>query len=460
MSFVFYDTETTGTHTSFDQILQFAAIKTDAELNEIERFEIRCQIHPHVVPSIGALRVTNIHVDQITDQDLPTHYEMVCRILAKMADWSPAIFVGWNTMDFDEHLLRQALFQCLHKPYLTNTNGNCRADIMKIAQVAVAMEPGAIQVPMDGTKAIFKLDQVAPLNGFAHVNAHDALSDVEATIHMAKLLLEDAPDTWSNAIRFSKKASVVDFIQEDSAFLLCETYFGRPYRYVVTRIGEDPQNPAAALTLSLSSDVDYLRTLPVRRLATALSGSPKPIRKVRTNACPNIRPLPDEGWNGEPVDDLIERAQTIQADEAFVARLLEAYALTQTTYEVSEHVEEQIYGGFSSDEDNLLMAEFHDAPWRRRFEVVEKFEDKRLIKLGRRLIYIHSPQSLPPEILEEEATEVARRLTGYQFQSTPWLTIGKAQNEAFDTLNSYTAFTEPRPAFRVPPCASSRFNCS
>ena len=58
MSFVFYDTETTGTQTAFDQILQFAAIKTDDDLNELDRFEIRCRLMPYIVPSPGALRVT------------------------------------------------------------------------------------------------------------------------------------------------------------------------------------------------------------------------------------------------------------------------------------------------------------------------------------------------------------------------------------------------------------------
>ena len=53
MGIVFYDTETTGTDTFFDQILQFAAIHTDVDLNEIDRFEIRCRLLPHVVPGRG-----------------------------------------------------------------------------------------------------------------------------------------------------------------------------------------------------------------------------------------------------------------------------------------------------------------------------------------------------------------------------------------------------------------------
>ena len=158
MGFVFYDTETTGTNTSFDQILQFAAIRTDEHLNELERFEIRCRLMPHIVPSPGALCVTRISMEQITDPALPSHYEMMCEIKSKLASWSPSIFTGWNTLGFDEHLLRQALYQSLHSPYLTNTGGNSRIDMLKIAQAASVLVPGAIKVPIgDKEKTTFRV---------------------------------------------------------------------------------------------------------------------------------------------------------------------------------------------------------------------------------------------------------------------------------------------------------------
>src|SRR6266851_1359429 len=109
MSFVFYDTETTGTDRTFNQILQFAAIRTDEDLNEIERFDIRCRLLPHVVPSPGAMRVTGVSVAQLTNVELPTHYIMMRAIRDKLLSWSPGLFIGYNSMGFDEHLLRQAL---------------------------------------------------------------------------------------------------------------------------------------------------------------------------------------------------------------------------------------------------------------------------------------------------------------------------------------------------------------
>jgi exodeoxyribonuclease-1 len=58
LSFIFYDTETSGLSSAFDQILQFAAIRTDDDLNETGRFEIRSRLLPYVVPSPQAMLVT------------------------------------------------------------------------------------------------------------------------------------------------------------------------------------------------------------------------------------------------------------------------------------------------------------------------------------------------------------------------------------------------------------------
>jgi exodeoxyribonuclease-1 len=179
MGFIFNDTETTGTDTSFDQILQFAAIHTDPELNEIDRFEIRCRLLPHIVPAPGAMHVTKVRAARLFDESLYSHYEMVCRIRETLLAWSPVLFIGYNSLEFDEHLLRQALYKSLHLPYLTNTNRNSRSDALRMVQAASLFAPGALSYPVDAVgQRVFKLDQLAPLNGFAHGRAHDALADV------------------------------------------------------------------------------------------------------------------------------------------------------------------------------------------------------------------------------------------------------------------------------------------
>ena len=111
--YVFYDTETTGTDITFDQILQFAAILTDADLHELDRFETRCRLLPYVIPAPSALLATRVTPTMLTDPSLPSHYEMMLQIAQKLRKWSPAIFIGYNTLSFDEPLLRQAFYQTL-----------------------------------------------------------------------------------------------------------------------------------------------------------------------------------------------------------------------------------------------------------------------------------------------------------------------------------------------------------
>lgn len=121
MSFIFYDTESSGLSTAFDQILQFAAIRTDEALEEVGRFEIRSRLLPYVVPSPHALRVTGMTIDDVLDEARPSYYGMVTAIRHALGAWCPAAFLGYNSLRFDEELLRQAFYQCLHPPYLTNT---------------------------------------------------------------------------------------------------------------------------------------------------------------------------------------------------------------------------------------------------------------------------------------------------------------------------------------------------
>jgi exodeoxyribonuclease-1 len=163
MPIIFYDTETTGTRTSFDQILQFAAIKTDNEFNVLDKFNVRCRLLPYIVPAPGALLVTGVTVADITACPL-SHFEMMRQVHAKMHEWSEggAVFVGWNSMRFDETLLRQAYYQTLLPVYQTNTNGNGRADMMRMAQVVSACAPNSLAIPLqaDGKRA-FKLGLIA-----------------------------------------------------------------------------------------------------------------------------------------------------------------------------------------------------------------------------------------------------------------------------------------------------------
>jgi exodeoxyribonuclease I len=141
LSFVFFDTETTGLKHGFDQIVHFAAIRTDANLNEIDRFEARSRLLPHVLPHPAALRTNGLPIGRLLDPGLPSHYDMVRAIRQRLLSWSPSIFVGYNSIRFDEEMLRHALFQTLHPAYLTSNHNNSRADVWGLVMAAAAVSP-------------------------------------------------------------------------------------------------------------------------------------------------------------------------------------------------------------------------------------------------------------------------------------------------------------------------------
>lgn len=287
MSFVFYDTETTGLNTAFDQILQFGAIRTDHELRELERFDIRCRLLPHVVPAPEALLTNGLTVERLTDPALPSHYDMVRAVKAKLDEWSPAVFIGHNSMHFDETLLRQALYQTLHDPYLTNTNGNCRLDSLPMLRAVNFFNPGILSVPVnEQDKPIFRLADLAPHNGFRHAAAHDAIGDTEATLYLCRIVYERAGGYWSNFVRFGPKAAVLDFIEGNEVLSFTDSFFGRTYSWMVAPLGPNPAYESEWFVFDLSNDPESFPALADDDLRTRLAASPKPVRRLRTNAGP------------------------------------------------------------------------------------------------------------------------------------------------------------------------------
>ncbi|MER9724673.1 MULTISPECIES: exodeoxyribonuclease I [unclassified Mesorhizobium] len=255
MAFIFYDTETTGADRCFDQILQFAAALTDDDLNVIDSFEIRCRLLPHIVPSPGAMVVTGVRVDQLFDLQIPSHYEMCRRIHEVLTAWSPATVVGYNSISFDEELLRRAFYSSLLPIYLTNTGGNSRLDIMPLAIAAHTFAPEGFHWPINEKgRTSFKLDRLAPANGFEHSNAHDALADVYATIHIARLIKDRAPVVWESAIAYRSKSTATQYVELNPVFVATRLRFGLCSSFLVTAIGTNPDNSGEVFLLDLRQD--------------------------------------------------------------------------------------------------------------------------------------------------------------------------------------------------------------
>jgi exodeoxyribonuclease-1 len=434
MAFIFYDTETTGTDTAFDQIIQFGAVKTDNEMNELDRFEIRCRLMPHIVPAPRAMQVTRVTPSMLTDPSLPSYFEAMQLIYSKMKDWSPATFFGYNSISFDENLMRQAFYQTLQPVYLTNTGGNTRGDVMRMLHATNIFAPNVISVPLnDKGNPTFRLDTLAPANGFIHDNAHDAISDVEATIFLSKLIRDRAPEIWRNMLELRSKQNVQHFIEENEVFISAEVIYGKPSTCWATHCGSNPKYNTEQGVFDLSFLPDNYIDLSVDDLVSVLNGKEKPIRIIKANNQPILileKQVPESiKTENLLIDEVKRRAKQIQVNFGFKERVRLALADRFQDFEPSPYVEKNIYNGFPSNNDVSIMSEFQSADWVRRLEWAKQLTDLRSREMARRQIYFERPDLLSEPVRQELDGWLSDRLL-VEDASVPWRTISDAVKEA------------------------------
>lgn len=452
MSFVFYDLETTGLSSHFDQIVQFAAIRTDHQLEEIDRFQVRSRLCSDVVPHPQALWVNGVSIEQLLDPSLPSHYNMVGAVQAKLLSWSPSIFVGYNSLRFDEEFLRQALYKCLYPPYLTSNRGCGRADVMNLALDAATSSPSSFIVPFGADdRRSFKLSDIARANGITHSRAHEALSDVQAMIALCNRLRGSAPGAWQRFSRFSNKRAVADFIEAEDAFLLT-TFSGNEAHHVpLVWLGNDARQANLASCLVIDCETARLISASPAELAVAVARMPLLVRKIRTNRAPALTPMYDiddsEIELGLSIDQIEEIGRAVRNDTAFRTRLIDLIRESEREWPSEIYVEKRIYEKFSSPADQSIMAEFHAVDWSRRAHVLSRLSDDRMQTLGLRLLSRERPDVLPMEQLAAVAQDFARLpsdadgplTAGRALQLTADL-IGKLEGEDVSMLEDYRAY--------------------
>ena len=435
MNFAFYDLETTGTSPAFDQPLQFAAILTDGEFREIERVNLRCRIAPHIIPSPWALAVTGVRPAQLVDPALPTLLEFTQEIGVLIERWSPAIWTGFNSIRFDEEMLRQAFYQNLQPDiFATQFNGNTRFDVLTALYAVWQRQPDLFEWPVDPDGRVrFKLDRIAPLNGFASHNAHDALGDVEATIHIARQIAQRAPGLWAELLANRDKAHVQASLATFQPMALVERFGGGlPRATVGCFCGTSASNPNQAAFFDLdAADPTDLLTADDAAVFAAVDATPKVIRAFSINKSPALLPV------AAPSAEQLRRAAVIADAHEFRTRVGNALAarFPEDLAASAPPVEKQIFGGFYSHADKALLAEFQRMDWARRQEIVATLADLRLRQLGRRLVAFHAPELLSTEEREQYQAWLRERWSAPDVPETEWTTLDRARS-ALDEMRS------------------------
>ena len=432
MPFIFYDTETTGLSAAFDQVVQFAAIVTDDNLNEVERFEARSMLRPHIVPSLEAMEITGIGIETLTDPKLPTAYELAIKLADLFEHWGPAVFIGHNTIGFDEDFLRQLFYQSLLPVYVTNTRGNSRADTLLMIQAFAAVHGDKFEIPVNERgRQVFKLEHLAIANGFGAFRAHDALADVEATVFLAQLMRRIDEALFDRLVSLGCRPNAELKAMAAVGFGL-PTRAGGVQRLVhLGGLVTDPGQHARVVSVDLSVPLDAVTEIDFDKaeaLAAFKFEGRRVFRKVAVNRQPMLISVENGGaWTVPGAPEALGR---MRADNAFLRHLNGFLARTAVVYEASEHVEENIYQGFPSRSDEALLSEFHRANWQDRFPLLSALEDQRYRQLGQRLIAEHCPAALPVSVRDRYSSWVAERR---KWQGgVPWTTEPPSSNAPVD----------------------------
>lgn len=429
--FVFFDTETSGADTRHDQVLQFAAVVTDADFNEIEAVDIRSKRLPYVLPHPKALEVTRITPSDLERAEM-TAFEFATDVHRRLSAWAPATFTGQNTLRFDREILRTTFWMNLLDPYVMGSRGSRELDILPVMRFIHTADPTAFQVPTNPEtgRFVFKLDRVAPLNGFDDGgNAHDALVDVRATVFMAKLARERRPDLFDLAVACAEPQRNQRLLA-DQRMLHHLTYFGEPKVQQITKIADHPQNPKQAVCFDLAYDPAPFLQMPAEEIKDRLFGADTPFQVVKANGQPILMPAEVDALRPtDPVDreTLVRRLDAIHGNHAFREACAKALQMNADSFEKRPNVEEQLYDGFPPFADKGRMRAWHGArSWPERHEIGKTFEDPRLRQISTRLVYTNAPGTLAPAFREKIEEHILRtRLLGPD--DAPWTTLAKAE---------------------------------
>ncbi len=301
---LWHDYETWGVDPKHDFPCQFAAIRTDLDLNIIGKpLSYYCQIPNDYIPNPAACLVTGITPQQsLSDGYVETDF---ANKIAKLMAQTDTCVVGYNSIRFDDEVTRFLRYRNFYDPYEREwKHGNSRWDIIDLVRACYALRPDGINWPLNDTGApSFKLEDLTKENGISHESAHDAVSDVKATIALAQLIKVKQPKLFEFYFTLRNKNTVMQNIdiRQRKPFLHisgmlssakgCCSWF--------LPIAIHPTNKNAIICLDLASDLSSIDAMDSEALQKLIytkkdelpAGVNKPgIKLLHINKCPFVAP--------------------------------------------------------------------------------------------------------------------------------------------------------------------------
>ena len=420
ITFLWHDYETFGVLPRRDRPAQFAAIRTDEELNQVgEPIMIYCQPAPDAVPDPLSCLITGITPQHCMQHGLPER-EFAARIEHELAKPN-TIGAGYNTIRFDDEVTRFMFWRNLIDPYAREWQNGCgRWDIIDLVRTAYALRPEGMNWPQheDGSPS-FKLEDLSKANGLAHEAAHDALSDVRATIALAKLIKEKNPKLFDFCLRMRQKDNVAKELGLPTTagnarpFLHVSGMFpsAQGCMSVMWPLAMHPFNKNELLAWDLRADPTELLRLNAKeireRLFTKTDDLPEgvsrlPIKGVHLNRSPvvishlkTLSAQQAERW-GIDMERIFEHAYKARDLPDMSAIWEEVYQ--REASQMTVDVDEDLYGGFIRNDDRRRLEHLRRLSPEEVAVENTGFDDERLGEM----VFRYRARNFPATLSEDE----------------------------------------------------------
>jgi len=398
-SFYWHDYETFGTDPQRDKVAQFAGIRTDYEFNMLEDpVTFYCRPADDCLPHPEACLVTGI-TPQLATQKGIIEAEFAARIHAELSK-AGTCTLGYNNLRFDDEVTRNLFYRNFYDPYAREwQNGNSRWDLIDVVRVTRALRPDGIIWPeREGGLPSFKLEDLTQANKIEHALAHDALSDVYATIAIAKLISQKQPRLYQFLLQHRSKHAVQQLLKLGSYTPLVHVSGMYPSSKfclaVVLPLCLHPTNNNGVIVYDLSVAPDAIINLDIdeikNRVFTAAADLPDnidriPLKTVHINKCPVLAPVsvirPEDKKRLKLDYDSIERhLEKIKQATGLAEKI--AAVFDQPFENKFDDPELMLYGGgFFSSQDKIEMEKVRYSTPTQLAQQTFNFQDKRLPEL-------------------------------------------------------------------------------
>ncbi|OCG19197.1 MULTISPECIES: exodeoxyribonuclease I [unclassified Gilliamella] len=416
LTFYFHDYETFGTHPALDRPAQFAGVRTDEDFNIIEEpLVIYCCQAQDYLPNPEAVLITGITPQEANQKGI-CEAEFT-RLIHQAFSESNTCILGYNNIRFDDEVTRNILYRNFYDPYAYCwQNGNSRWDLLDVVRACYALRPEGINWPInDEGLPSFRLQHLTEANNIKHEQAHDAMSDVYATIAMAKLIKEKQPKLFNYFFSLRKKNKVAELIDVVNMTPLVHVsgMLGshRGNLSLVAPIIWHPVQNHSAVICDLTGDIDLLINLSVEEIKEKLytktedlqlGESRVPLKLVHTNKCPILAPLKTllsenaKRFNIDIEQCLINQQKLLQNHKLLQNKMQALFNIddNSSVNAIRSDVDTQIYGKFFNNQDKLRCEIIRTTPVHLLDSLSLTFDDPRLATLFFRYKARNYPQTL------------------------------------------------------------------